>query len=568
MSRAAKGMLASMWSSSPSPKKKSSKGKKSSTSGADDDASSAKPSTGKSSKSKKASKNDGTNSPSSSPSPIKKKNRKKQSDPTEETETTTGESASEVCESNDIRDDDSTGAPKNTGNDKSSNENVDNSSTQTHTQRDTPGKADSSNSMDDEEEKAKKFLAEFELHRQLGAGAYGSVYMAYHTPTKHMVAIKLISIKDCDCMQIANEIDMIRDCESENVVKYLGSFFVHPYLNIVIEYCAGGSVSDVMRLRKKTMQETEIATILHGALKGLSHMHAKRHIHRDIKGGNVLLTRSGQAKLADFGVAGKISDNKQKRKTVIGSPFWMAPEIIQETGHDGKADIWSLGILMIEMAEGQPPYADLNPMRAMFMIPQNEPPSVSNPDKFSTEMVSFLKRCLVKDPMARATSLELLTDPFIENAQGHESLVPLVSEAILEAEKLESERDDASNDQDGSETTTMSPEAQDTIAATKDGVARDTMLETLTLAASSSNNNTYIHDEEMNSDTLVINDDEAEEEAPNFMEHIIDSEEKIISETEELSNASIGSSSVQDLQKSVNLMDLRSRLEALPDESN
>lgn len=207
------------------------------------------------------------------------------------------------------------------------------------------------------------------------------------------------------------------------------------FFQIVMEYCGAGSVSDIMRLRKKTLQEDEIATILSDTLKGLEYLHLRRKIHRDIKAGNILLNNEGHAKLADFGVAGQLTvsrsmrgvvgakplsslwycrqDTMAKRNTVIGTPFWMAPEVIQEIGYDCVADIWSLGITALEMAEGKPPYGDIHPMRAIFMIPTKPPPSFREPDQWSPEFIDFVSGCLVKNPEERATATELLQHEFI-----------------------------------------------------------------------------------------------------------------------------------------------------------
>ena len=196
-----------------------------------------------------------------------------------------------------------------------------------------------------------------------------------------------------------------------------------------MEYCGGGSVSDIMRLRKKTLTEEEIATILRDTLLGLEYLHKRRKIHRDIKAGNILLNQEGHAKLADFGVAGQLTDTMAKRNTVIGTPFWMAPEVIQEIGYDCLADIWSLGITALEMAEGKPPYGDIHPMRAIFMIPTKPPPSFRDLDCWTPEFIDFVQKCLVKNPEQRAAASELLQHDFIKKALPLEELQTIIQEA-------------------------------------------------------------------------------------------------------------------------------------------
>jgi serine/threonine protein kinase len=178
-----------------------------------------------------------------------------------------------------------------------------------------------------------------------------------------------------------------------------------------MEYCGPGSVSDLMTITKKTLNEVQIAVILRDVLKGLNHLHEKQRIHRDIKAGNILINDKFVAKLADFGVSGQSKDFT-KHHTVIGTPFWMAPEVIQEE-YDKEADIWSLGITAIEMAEGKPPYYNIHPMRAIFMIPTRPPPKLSNPDAWSPEFISFVAACLQKKPQDRPTALKLIKHPFI-----------------------------------------------------------------------------------------------------------------------------------------------------------
>ncbi|XP_026520818.1 serine/threonine-protein kinase 4 isoform X2 [Notechis scutatus] len=214
----------------------------------------------------------------------------------------------------------------------------------------------------DEDSLTKQPEEVFDVLEKLGEGSYGSVFKAIHKETGQVVAIKQVPVES-DLQEIIKEISIMQQCDSPHVVKYYGSYFKNTDLWIVMEYCGAGSVSDIIRLRNKTLMEDEISTIMQSTLKGLEYLHFMRKIHRDIKAGNILLNTEGHAKLADFGVAGQLTDTMAKRNTVIGTPFWMAPEVIQEIGYNCLADIWSLGITAIEMAEGKPPYADIHPMR-------------------------------------------------------------------------------------------------------------------------------------------------------------------------------------------------------------
>ncbi|XP_065212760.1 serine/threonine-protein kinase 3-like [Planococcus citri] len=268
----------------------------------------------------------------------------------------------------------------------------------------------------------------FDIICKLGEGSYGSVYKALHKESGQVLAIKQVPV-DTELHEIIKEISIMQQCDSPYVVKYYGSYFKNTDLWIVMEYCGAGSVSDIMRLRKKTLSEDEIATILSDTLKGLEYLHLRKKIHRDIKAGNILLNTEGHAKLADFGVAGQLTDTMAKRNTVIGTPFWMAPEVIQEIGYDCVADIWSLGITALEMAEGKPPYGDIHPMRAIFMIPTKPPPSLRELDKWSPEFIDFVNRCLVKNPEERASASDMLQHDFIKNAKPCSILSQMISEA-------------------------------------------------------------------------------------------------------------------------------------------
>jgi serine/threonine protein kinase len=218
-----------------------------------------------------------------------------------------------------------------------------------------------------------------------------------------------------------------------------------------IEFCPAGSVSDIMKLTRSFMKEPEIAAVCKATLNGLQYLHERRKIHRDIKAGNILLNLKGEAKLADFGVAGQLSDTVAKRNTVIGTPFWMAPEIIQEVGYGVEADIWSLGITCIEMAEGKPPYYNIHPMRAIFIIPTRPPPTLENPNKFSKEFNAFIAHCLTKNPAQRPSASDLLKNPFIQAAPGNNVLIEKVSRSSEMIAQGELSKDNDDDDDDGEE---------------------------------------------------------------------------------------------------------------------
>ena len=252
----------------------------------------------------------------------------------------------------------------------------------------------------------------FEIQGQIGEGSYGSVFKAVHTSTKITVAIKIIPV-ETDLTPLMKEIKILKTCKSDYIVRYYGSYYKDSDLWIVMEYCGGGSLSDLMMKGRLTLREDEIRYVISEVLMGLAYLHDQRKIHRDIKSGNILLSDKGVAKLADFGVSVQLENTISKRQTVIGTPFWMAPEVIQQNNYDCKADIWSLGITAIELAEGLPPYADIHPMRAIFMIPNRPPPRLKDESKWSKEFVDFIARCLVKNPEERLSAHELLEHPFV-----------------------------------------------------------------------------------------------------------------------------------------------------------
>ncbi|TPX74897.1 hypothetical protein CcCBS67573_g03818 [Chytriomyces confervae] len=224
---------------------------------------------------------------------------------------------------------------------------------------------------------------------------------------------------------IQQEINILSQLNSEYITKYYGSYIKKAKLWIVMEYCAGGSCLDLMQ--SGVFEEVYIATIMKELLKGLEYLHSENKLHRDIKAANVLLSSNGRVKIADFGVSGQLSQTMtiKKMNTFVGTPYWMAPEIIEQAGYDKKADIWSLGITALELANGQPPYADLSPMKALFLIPENAPPRLEGP-KFSSGFKDFIKQCLQKNPENRPHASQLLRHKFILAAKSWKDLVELI----------------------------------------------------------------------------------------------------------------------------------------------
>ncbi|KAI1901696.1 hypothetical protein AGOR_G00037050 [Albula goreensis] len=373
----------------------------------------------------------------------------------------------------------------------------------------------------------------FDVLEKLGEGSYGSVYKAIHKESGQVVAIKQVPVES-DLQEIIKEISIMQQCDSPYVVKYYGSYFKNTDLWIVMEYCGAGSVSDIIRLRNKTLTEDEIATILKSTLKGLEYLHFMRKIHRDIKAGNILLNTEGHAKLADFGVAGQLTDTMAKRNTVIGTPFWMAPEVIQEIGYNCVADIWSLGITSIEMAEGKPPYADIHPMRAIFMIPTNPPPTFRKPEQWTDDFTDFVKKCLVKNPEQRATATQLLQHSFIKNAKPVSILRDLITEAMEiktkrhqeQQRELEEEEEEEENSQDeevevDSHTMVKTSSTAGTMRATgtmSDGA--QTMIEhSSTMLESSLGTMVINSDDEEEDSTMKRNSISQQAVRPSFMDY-------------------------------------------------
>lgn len=251
---------------------------------------------------------------------------------------------------------------------------------------------------------------------RIGKGSFGEVYHVRDSRDGATYAAKIIDLStlEDDYEDIQKEIRVLSSCESKYITRYYGSVLQDSKLWIIMEYCSGGSCQDLLKmLDDEPLEETHIATIIREVLYGIVYLHKQQKIHRDIKAANILLSATGEVKLCDFGVAGQITEDTIKRSTFVGTPYWMAPEVIRRDLYDFKADLWSLGITAIELADGVPPYSDLHPMRVLFAIPQKPPPTLQNEKSTSKPFRLFISKCLNKNPVHRPTASELLKHKFI-----------------------------------------------------------------------------------------------------------------------------------------------------------
>ncbi|NWT82203.1 STK10 kinase, partial [Lanius ludovicianus] len=281
----------------------------------------------------------------------------------------------------------------------------------------------------------------------------GFVFQAKNKETGALAAAKVIETKsEGELEDYMVEIEILATCDHPHIVKLLGAFYWDSKLWIMIEFCPGGAVDATMLELDRGLTEPQIQVICRQMLEALHYLHSKRIIHRDLKAGNVLLTQDGDIKLADFGVSAKNMKTLQKRDSFIGTPYWMAPEVVmcetmKDTPYDYKADIWSLGITLIEMAQIEPPHHELNPMRVLLKIAKSDPPTLSCPSKWSLEFRDFLKKALDKNPETRPSAAQLLEHPFVSKVTSNRALRELVAEAKAEVmEEIEESRDEAEED--------------------------------------------------------------------------------------------------------------------------
>uniref|UniRef100_A0ABI7Y9A2 non-specific serine/threonine protein kinase n=1 Tax=Felis catus TaxID=9685 RepID=A0ABI7Y9A2_FELCA len=289
----------------------------------------------------------------------------------------------------------------------------------------------------------------WEIVGELGDGAFGKVYKAKNKETGALAAAKVIETKSEEELEdYTVEIDILATCDHPYIVKLLGAYYYDRKLWIMIEFCPGGAVDAIMLELDRGLTEPQIQVVCRQMLEALNFLHGKRIIHRDLKAGNVLMTLEGDIRLADFGVSAKNLKTLQKRDSFIGTPYWMAPEVVmcetmKDTPYDYKADIWSLGITLIEMAQIEPPHHELNPMRVLLKIAKSDPPTLLTPSKWSVEFRDFLKVALDKNPETRPNAAQLLEHPFVSSVTSNKALRELVAEAKAEVmEEIEDGREE------------------------------------------------------------------------------------------------------------------------------
>ncbi|NXG39633.1 SLK kinase, partial [Dromaius novaehollandiae] len=284
---------------------------------------------------------------------------------------------------------------------------------------------------------------------ELGDGAFGKVFKAQNKVTGALAAAKVIATPSEEELEDhAVEIDVLACCDHPNIIKLLDALYWDGQLWILVEFCAGGAVDAAILELEKGLTEEQIRAACKQLLLALQYLHGCRIIHRDVKAGNVLLTLDGDVKLADFGVSAQNSTTLQRRASFIGTPYWMAPEVVQcetskENPYGYKADIWSLGITLIEMAEMEPPHHDLNPLRVLLKIAKSQPPTLRHPKRWSEDFKDFLRKSLEKSPEARWSASQLLQHPFVADVHDKRPLRELVAEARADVlEEFEEEEEE------------------------------------------------------------------------------------------------------------------------------
>uniref|UniRef100_A0A0N5AZN7 Protein kinase domain-containing protein n=1 Tax=Syphacia muris TaxID=451379 RepID=A0A0N5AZN7_9BILA len=297
----------------------------------------------------------------------------------------------------------------------------------------------------------------------VGDGAFGNVYKAVSkADTNKIAAAKSMELDDDEGTDVMVEVEILSKCHHPNIVQLYEAYTLGNRITLLLEFCGGGAIDSIMIELSRGLTEVQIQYVMKEILKALKYLHDMNIIHRDLKAGNVLLTTNAEVKLgcsqmilADFGVSALCKDAKEERSTFIGTPYWMAPEVMlcetfPEKKYNSEADLWSFGITMIEMADERPPYSEMNPAKVVFKIIKADPPTLEKPSLWSENFNDAIAKCLVKNPLKRATAVELLRHPFFEKDGDVRAVQRLIYEMNAELVTTEVVEPDFDDDDDTS----------------------------------------------------------------------------------------------------------------------